>query len=98
MDSGTTERDYYYGYGLVQVNNAFQNLSLKYPRVSLSIIGDQTVIQWPAAATDFVLECAFSILGDQWTPVSDEPTQINGTNVVTLPVMPANLFYRLRKN
>ncbi|MGE3311047.1 MAG: LamG-like jellyroll fold domain-containing protein [Limisphaerales bacterium] len=60
--------------------------------VSRAANGTQITIQWPADASDYVLESTDRLPGGTWLPVPG----VSGTTA-TIPVGPGNAYYRLAK-
>ncbi len=66
------------------------------PSLSITIAGDEIVLSWPAAASNFQLESSSDLSGNDW---STEPGLIvqKGTNLtVALPIASVSHFYRLK--
>ena len=68
------------------------------PRLSVSVLGAQLQLAWPAGASDFILESA-DHLGPNavWTPVPNSPVPQNGQLTLTLPLTNSTRFLRLQK-
>jgi cyclophilin family peptidyl-prolyl cis-trans isomerase len=67
------------------------------PLLSLTSAGSNTVISWPAWATDYHLQSATNITGANWQIVSNYPV-LNGYNsVVTNGAAGRSIFFRLAK-
>jgi hypothetical protein len=65
------------------------------PRLAISPLGPNLGLEWPAQASDFLLEAATDLnLGD-WQPVGALPWLNNGRVQVVLPPGPGNRFHRL---
>ena len=59
--------------------------------------GDQVLLSWPATGTNFLLEATSDLGVANWQGVSGTPSIVNDQCVVTLPLGPANQFFRLRR-
>ena len=66
------------------------------PRLAVTLNGTNTVVTWPAAASNFVLEASFDIAG-AWSAVTNAPQSVGSHQSVMEPVSSAVRFYRLRK-
>ena len=67
------------------------------PGISLTTAGTNTIVSWPAWATDYQLQSATNLSGAKWQAVSNFPV-LNGYNsVVTNGTTSGNLFFRLAK-
>ncbi|HWY31363.1 MAG TPA: hypothetical protein VNX46_11430, partial [Candidatus Acidoferrum sp.] len=67
------------------------------PSISLTTAGTNTIVTWPAWATDYQLESATNLVGANWQTVSNFPV-LNGYNsVVTNVTNGSALFFRLAK-
>ncbi|MDB6024303.1 MAG: Calx-beta domain protein, partial [Verrucomicrobiales bacterium] len=67
------------------------------PPVAFSVKGNNFVITWPAAASNFVLEYATTLSPPNWQAYSGGYTVANGENSVSVQVSTSgSLFYRLR--
>jgi hydroxyacyl-ACP dehydratase HTD2-like protein with hotdog domain len=66
------------------------------PQVNLNIAlnGNQTVLYWPAGATNFVVQTTTNLASTNWTTVTNG-TPIMGITVTNNPGAPA-MFYRLQ--
>jgi len=60
-------------------------------------IGLNMTVAWPATATDYQLEWRAQADRGDWTPVTNTPVAIHGTNTVILAPGSAQQFYQLRK-
>jgi cyclophilin family peptidyl-prolyl cis-trans isomerase len=67
------------------------------PTMSLTTAGTNTIVTWPAWATDYQLKSATNLAGANWQTVSNFPV-LNGYNsVVTNGTTGSALFFRLVK-
>ncbi len=75
------------------------NIALWHIPHSLSIerTGNNVTLSWPATGTNFLLEATSDLGSPNWQGVSGTPSIVNDQCVVTLPLGPANQFYRLRR-
>lgn len=53
------------------------------------------VVAWPAATTNYVLECADTLPASHWTPVTNAPVWLDGQPAVILGLEAARKFYRM---
>jgi hypothetical protein len=65
------------------------------PGLKITPSGNKITLTWPANASGFTLQSATSITGN-WTTVAGTPTVVNGLNVLTISISPAETFYRLK--
>lgn len=65
-------------------------------RPALSI-AQRLIIDWPAAAANWVLECCDMGPGSQWTVVTNAPVTVDGKSAVILDATSGRLFFRMRK-
>jgi cyclophilin family peptidyl-prolyl cis-trans isomerase len=67
------------------------------PGISLTTAGTNTIVSWPAWATDYQLKSATNLVGANWHTISNFPV-LNGYNsVVTNGTTGSALFFRLAK-
>ncbi|MEO6035722.1 MAG: immunoglobulin domain-containing protein [Verrucomicrobiota bacterium] len=60
--------------------------------------GSDVLVSWPSSATGFALESNTVLGSTNWTPVTQTPTVVNGSNVVTISTATSsNLFLRLKQ-
>lgn len=65
------------------------------PALTIGRSGTNIVLQWPANATNYVLQSTVTLAPAAWSPVVGTPTVVNGVNQLT--VTPATTqFYRLQ--
>jgi hypothetical protein len=76
-----------------------KSMSISVPLLlNIQRTGTNVVLSWPTNAPGSTLEYAPSPgSGGEWKPVSQSPAVVNDQNVVTNPVVGAQLFYRLRQ-
>lgn len=67
------------------------------PQLSVSEVGGQLRIAWPASATGYQLYYKFQLDASPWQPVGIAPTHSNGQNVITVQMGGNAGFYRLQK-
>jgi hypothetical protein len=63
--------------------------------LTISKVGTNVVVSWPASATDFVLESSSS-LATGWTAVATAPATNQQVASVTLPITGDQKFFRLK--
>jgi hypothetical protein len=81
---------WYFGidnFALYSIGQAATPVSL-----SISKSGNELLISWPAGTSGFNLESTDSLTAPSWTPVEG----VSG-NSITVPIGPAQKFYRLKK-
>jgi hypothetical protein len=67
------------------------------PVLSVLSTGSNAVVSWPASGTNFILEATSSVaLPGPWEPVTNAVALSGGTLSVTVDVMEARRFFRLR--
>jgi hypothetical protein len=67
------------------------------PSVSLATVGTNSIISWPAWATDYQLQSTTNLVGANWQAVSNFSTLNGYSSVVTNSMTNAPLFFRLEK-
>jgi hypothetical protein len=67
--------------------------SLTTPEIMIS---QKVAVEWPAACTNYVLECAETLDSTEWTCITNQPVSINGTSVILLDHKGAEQYFRLR--
>jgi uncharacterized repeat protein (TIGR01451 family) len=66
-------------------------------RLGIMPSGNNVLLHWPAAAEGYVLESAPDLaVSNAWTTATNIPATVGGLNVVTNPISPGPLFFRLR--
>jgi len=66
------------------------------PRLSAELVGTQVLLQWPASATNYLLETAVSLPAPQWQGVPGTPQLTNGFYQLPVPAAAPAAFFRLR--
>jgi hypothetical protein len=69
---------------------------LESPRLSAELLGSQVLLQWPASATNWMLESAPSLPAQQWQAVPATPQRINDFYQLLIPATHPSAFFRLR--
>jgi cyclophilin family peptidyl-prolyl cis-trans isomerase len=67
------------------------------PSISLTTVGTNTIVTWPAWATDYQLKSATNLVGANWQTVSNFPVLTGYNSVVTNGTTGSTLFFRLAK-
>jgi hypothetical protein len=67
------------------------------PQLSIQLIGNQVLLSWTAAVTDYVLEASASLSPADWIPVSTEPVVMGDQQTVTVDGLSSGMFFRLRR-
>ncbi len=67
------------------------------PSLSLTTVGTNTLVEWPAWATDYQLQTTTNLGGANWETLSNFPTPTGYSSVVTNSMTNATLFFRLKK-
>jgi len=67
------------------------------PEIRFERSGNRLTLDWPAVATDFVLESSDSLGEPGWTGVKGNPTVVNERAQVVVKVSGSMRFYRLRR-
>ena len=68
------------------------------PQLQTSLSGNQLLLSWPLAASNFVLETSGTLSADaSWRPLTDGIRISNGNFVLTNDTHAATAFYRLRE-
>jgi hypothetical protein len=67
------------------------------PLLTITRSGANVIPSWPISATGYVLQQCTDIASGVWTDVNLTPVDNGSTRSVTLPVLPGNRFFRLRK-
>jgi hypothetical protein len=57
--------------------------------------GNNIVLTWPAAIGGYVLQSTISLAPQNWQPVNNAVTQVNGNNQVTVPQSSGSVLFRL---
>ena len=65
------------------------------PRLSAELLGSQVLLQWPASATNWMLESAPSLPAQQWQTVPATPQRINDSYQLLIPATHPSAFFRL---
>jgi uncharacterized repeat protein (TIGR03803 family) len=66
------------------------------PELTISVVGNNVVLTWPANATGFNLQSTTNFAPTAiWNGVTPGPTVINGLNTVTNPIVGGQNYYRL---
>lgn len=70
------------------------------PQVAISSVAGKAIIQWPSAATGWVLETSDNLVSNSWQTVPTDNSVTVSDGVVTLeqPMTDRKRFYRLRRN
>jgi len=63
--------------------------------LSIALAGNQVVLFWPAAATNWVLQSTINLLPSAWSNVSPAAVVVNGQNTVTNAISGTQQFYQL---
>jgi hypothetical protein len=72
--------------------------SVPAPPLHVQALGGKVMISWPTSAVAYSLETTSNlILGNVWKPVTNTPAIIGSQNMVSNPIAPGSLFYRLKK-
>jgi hypothetical protein len=66
------------------------------PQLNIALLGSQTLLWWPSAATNYHLQRAMSLPG-AWTNVTNTTQTVGEQIELTLPASEAAKFYRLMK-
>lgn len=65
-------------------------------RLKISLAYPNVLVQWPAAASNAVLEATSNLtISNDWVAVTNSPTIIGSNVVVSIPVSGERQFYRL---
>jgi len=68
------------------------------PKLSVSLVGKNVVVSWPASASNFVLESASTLSPPNWAPDTSSAVVVVGDQAtVTIVAASGTKFYRLRK-
>ena len=67
------------------------------PSLSLTTVGANKIVSWPAWATDYQLQSATNLAGASWQAVSNFPALNGYNNVVTNGTPGSAIFFRLAK-
>jgi hypothetical protein len=68
------------------------------PTLSIHLVNNAVVIQWPASDVSYILESAPTLTpSNEWTPVAATPVCTGGVNQVTNAMVQGSTFYRLKK-
>ncbi len=82
----------------ISTTNTFTFTLTLVPALSASLLGSDIAIQWPAYATNFVLESTTNLSPPVlWAPVTNAPVTINGFFRITGDRTEAARFFRLRE-
>jgi hypothetical protein len=65
--------------------------------MSLTRMGTNNVVNWPAWATDYQLQSATDIAGPNWPPVTNFSALTGYDSVITNSTTNGAYFYRLKK-
>jgi formylglycine-generating enzyme required for sulfatase activity len=63
--------------------------------LNIAVAGNQVVLSWPSAATNYILQSTTNLLPAAWNAVSGAPALVNSQNTVTNPISGTQQFYRL---
>lgn len=66
------------------------------PALTVTQIGSNVVLSWPAPMPESVLERSDNATLPNWTPVNKEPTILNGRNTLAVEAADPQSFFRLR--
>jgi hypothetical protein len=69
-------------------------------RLKIRRSGNDIVISWPTGSLDFsdyYLQSTTDLHNPDWQDVDDYPLVIDGENVLTLPILPQNQFFRMHQ-
>jgi cyclophilin family peptidyl-prolyl cis-trans isomerase len=67
------------------------------PSLSLTPLGPNMEVAWPAWAYQFGLQSSSNLAGTAWTAVTNYPALAGFQNVVSNSTLPGNLFFRLQE-
>jgi hypothetical protein len=65
------------------------------PALSVTKFGNDFVVSWPTSFAGYALEGTVSLSSPVWQTVSEQVNQMNGQNVVTIPISGNARFFRL---
>jgi hypothetical protein len=65
------------------------------PRLTVALSGNQVVLSWPAAVTDYWVEATSLLGGSAWTALPGPPVVSGGLNTLRQPLASGPQFYRL---
>jgi hypothetical protein len=63
--------------------------------LSIALAGNQVVLFWPAAISNWYLQSTTNLLPATWSDVSPAPVVVNGQNTVTNSISNTQQFYQL---
>ncbi len=74
-------------------------ITVPQPQLAISLAAGNTVLQWPASATGWVLETSESLTTGNWqaVPTDSAVTVSNGLAILQQPTTGKQKFYRLRR-
>ena len=67
------------------------------PELAVGRENENVTLSWPAAVTNYVLECTVSLAPTAWSAVTNAPVATDEQQMVKLPVGDASGFFRLRR-
>lgn len=84
-------------YFLLGPNFTFQEQStpVGVPPLNAFRGGSNLVLAWPSVPTGFVLQQGTDLVGSDWVYLTNTPSLVAGSNQVSIPLLPPNLFFRL---
>jgi hypothetical protein len=90
-----------YGISDAQIVVGWDNLTMTTLRtlplwLQIAPAGNSVVLAWPALATNYQLQASTSLtVSNLWNEVTNLPVVSGTTNILTLPILNANVFFRL---
>ena len=66
------------------------------PALSISLSGNQVILQWPANTAGFNLQSTANLVSGSWAPVTGTPSVINGLNTLSITATGSQTYYRLK--